>query len=244
MVVPDHAAAALQPLEIDALRDVAADPHQEDQHDAEGEREAQIIVRVFRPFRPGGEGLRAHQRQQQRPAEGDVEPGQREDDEAGRRHPMHEPFERIEAHDRAPRASALDADHAARQIEDDEHRQHPEDRDAADPAQRHLVEMAPVAAGRLLERVGFRIGNAAEAPDRLELLQQLLLADRACLSDRPTVGCCAVAGMRTAVNARNARAPTTLRSLRDKRRMPFPPSSISCRCVSRVIGALDAMVSR
>ena len=61
-------------------------------------------------------------------------------------------------------------------IEDDEQRQHAEDGDGADPAQRHLVEMAPVAARRLLDRVGFDVGDAAATLDRLELLQQLLLA--------------------------------------------------------------------
>ena len=48
---------------------------------------------VFRQFRPGGEGLRPEQWQQQRLSEGDVEPREREDDEAARRHPMDEPFE-------------------------------------------------------------------------------------------------------------------------------------------------------
>src|SRR5712692_623133 len=39
MVMPDHAAAALEPLDVDAVWDVAGDPHEEDQDDAEGERE-------------------------------------------------------------------------------------------------------------------------------------------------------------------------------------------------------------
>ena len=50
MVMPDDAAAALEPFDIDPIRDVAGDPHEEDQNDAEREREAQIVVRVFRPF--------------------------------------------------------------------------------------------------------------------------------------------------------------------------------------------------
>ena len=62
--------------------------------DPDGEREAQIVVSVFRPLRPVGEGLGADQRQQQRTSEGDVEPGERQDDEAGRRHPVHEALER------------------------------------------------------------------------------------------------------------------------------------------------------
>ena len=83
MLVADDAAAFLQPFDVDAVRDVPGDPHQEDQHHAEREREAQVVVRVLRPLRPGGERLRPDQRQQQRPAEGDVEAGKREDDEAG-----------------------------------------------------------------------------------------------------------------------------------------------------------------
>src|SRR6266567_1992929 len=47
------------------------------------------------------------------------------------------------------------------------------------------MEMAPVAPGRLFERVGFGVGDAAPALDRLELLQGLLFADRAfCRVDR------------------------------------------------------------
>ncbi len=48
MLVADDAAAALEPFDIHPVRDVAADPHQEDQHHADGEREAEIVVRVFR----------------------------------------------------------------------------------------------------------------------------------------------------------------------------------------------------
>ena len=55
MIVADDAAAALEPFDVDPVRDVAGDPHQEDQHDAEREGEAQIVVRVLRPLRPGRE---------------------------------------------------------------------------------------------------------------------------------------------------------------------------------------------
>ena len=77
MIMPDHAAAALEPLDIDRVGNVAADHIRKDQHDAEREREAQIVVGVLRPFRPRGEGLGPDQRQQQRLAERDVEPGER-----------------------------------------------------------------------------------------------------------------------------------------------------------------------
>src|SRR5258705_11171770 len=47
------------------------------------------------------------------------------------------------------------------------------------------MELAPIAAGRLLDRVGFRVGEAAAALDRLELLQKLLLGYPAlCRIDR------------------------------------------------------------
>ena len=59
MLVADDAAASLEPFDVDLVRNIPGDPHQEDQHDAEREREAQIIVRVFRPLRPCRECLRA-----------------------------------------------------------------------------------------------------------------------------------------------------------------------------------------
>ena len=148
MVVADDPAAALDPFDIDLVRDVAGDPHQEDAEHADGEREAQIVVRVLRPLRPGGERALADQRHQQRLAEGDVQPGHRQDDEAGRRHPVDEALERVEAHDAAARIAALELHLAAHEIERDQERQHAEDGDRADPAQRHLVELAPVAARR------------------------------------------------------------------------------------------------
>src|SRR5438067_3429106 len=92
---------------------------------------------------------------------------------------MHKPFGGIEAYDGAPRAAALNANHAPRQIENDEHHECAENGDGADPTQRYFMEMSPVAPCRLLDRVGFRVRNAATALDRLELLQQQLLVDRA-----------------------------------------------------------------
>ena len=78
---------------------------------------------------------------------------------------MHEALEGVEAHDGAPRASALDAHHAAPEIEDDEHGQNAQDGDAADPTKSHLVEMAPIAAGGLLDRAGLLIGQGTAAGD-------------------------------------------------------------------------------
>ena len=53
MIIADDAAAALDPFHVDPVRNIAGDPHQQDQHDADGEGEAQIVVGVFRPLRPG-----------------------------------------------------------------------------------------------------------------------------------------------------------------------------------------------
>ena len=50
-----------------------------------------------------------------------------------------------------PERPDFDPHHAADQVEHDQQRQHAEDGDGADPGQRHLVEVAPVAAGRLLD---------------------------------------------------------------------------------------------
>ena len=41
--------------------------------------------------------------------------------------------------------------------------EHAENGDAADPAQRHFVEVPPVAAHRLLEHVGLHVRNGAAA---------------------------------------------------------------------------------
>src|SRR5262249_28353574 len=145
--VADDAAALLQPFDVDAVGNVPGDPHQEDQHHAEREREADVVMGVFRPLRPGGERLRAQPGQQQLLAEGDVKAGQRQNDEAARGHPVHEPFERIEAHDVAAGAPGFDADHAAHQVEDDQQYQHSHNGNAADPVDGRFLEMPPVTAG-------------------------------------------------------------------------------------------------
>ena len=73
MIVTYDTATALEPIDIHLVRDVASDPHQEDQHDADGEREAQIVMRIFCPLRPFGKRLVADQRQEQWTAECDVQ---------------------------------------------------------------------------------------------------------------------------------------------------------------------------
>src|SRR5262245_29579720 len=179
MLVADHAAAFLQPFDIDPVRNVPGYPHQEDYKHADREREAQVVVGVFRPLRPGGERLRPDEGQQQRFAERDVESGNGEDDEAGRRHPVHEALEGGEAYQHPPGAARCDADHAASQIEENEERKHAENGDGADPAQRDLMEVAPIPARGLLDRAGLLVGNRAAAADSVELVEKLILLHRA-----------------------------------------------------------------
>ena len=177
--MPDDTAALPEPFDINPGRHIPADPHQEDHEYTEREREAEIIVRVLGPLGPGGEGIRPDEGQQQRLAERDVEAGKREEDEAGCRHPMQQALERGKPHQYPSRSSRFDADHAADQVEDDEQRKHAEDGDGADPAQRHLMEVTPVAAGWLLDRAGLLVGDRATAGNAVELVEKLVLSHRA-----------------------------------------------------------------
>src|SRR5262249_23934949 len=156
-------------------------PYQSNKHDTDGERKAQKIVRVFCPFRPRRETVGADQRQQQRPPEGNVETRQAEDDEADRSHPVHKALEPIEANDLAPGKTALKLHRSAHEIENDEHGEKAQDRDCRDPAQRHIVEILPIAPGRMLEHIGLGIRDRAETLNRLELIEELLLLDRAAI---------------------------------------------------------------
>ena len=178
MIVADDAAAFLDPPDVGPGRNIPRDPHQEHQHDAQREGEAQIVVRVLGPLRPGREHLRPEPWRQQFPAEGNVEARQGEHDEAARRHPVHETLEGVEAHQRAARPPVLDTHHAADQIEQDKHREHAEDGNSGDPAERHLVELAPIAAGGLLQHARPGIRKRAAPLDLVQLLQKLTLLDR------------------------------------------------------------------
>ena len=91
---------------------------------------------------------------------------------------MHEALERVETRDRAPRAAALQLDHAAPEIEGDEPEQRAKDRDAADPAQRHLTKLSPVSARRLLQHTRLTIRNGDATFEPLQFSQQLLFLDR------------------------------------------------------------------
>ena len=110
MLRRDEAAALLEPLDVDLIRDIVLDPNDRDQNEAEHEREAHEIVGVFGGLRERAKGVRSDQRQQQLLPEGDVEPGQAQNDERHRRQPMHEPLERAEAQDLASGSPFRDAD--------------------------------------------------------------------------------------------------------------------------------------
>ena len=78
------------------------------------------------------------------------------------------------AHQHAPGPPGLDPHHAAGQIEEDEQRKHAEDRNGADPAQRDLMEVTPIAAGGLLDGAGLLVGDGAAAGNPAELVEQLV----------------------------------------------------------------------
>ena len=170
----------LHPVEIHFVRNIAGDPHQEDQHNADGEGEIQIVVRILRPLRPFGECFETDQRQQQRTTEGDVQSGDCENDETGRGHPVHEALECREADEGTTGPSTLEPHHAAAEIEYHEHGKHADDGDPADPAQRDVAELSPVAASGLFENAGALIGNADAPLNPIQFLQELLLLHRAC----------------------------------------------------------------
>src|SRR6516165_10295843 len=58
------------------------------------------------------------------------------------------------------------------------HREKAQDGDGGDPAQRHIVKILPIAPGWMLKHVRPGIWDRAEALDRLELIEELLLLDR------------------------------------------------------------------
>ena len=90
---------------------------------------------------------------------------------------MQQPLEGVEANQHASRAAGFETHHAADKIEQHQQPKHADDRDGADPAQGHFVEVTPVPAGRLLDDVGFRVRNGPAPLDALELLEELLLLD-------------------------------------------------------------------
>ena len=90
LAVAQQPAAFLDPGPIKPVREIVLDPDQKHHRHAEHEREGEIVMRDLAPRRHRGEGIGAEQRQDQRASETDVEPGERENDEAGRGQPMDE----------------------------------------------------------------------------------------------------------------------------------------------------------
>src|SRR5215470_9364113 len=91
---------------------------------------------------------------------------------------MYKALKRIEAHERATGTAGLDAYRATDQIEPNEEKQHTEDGDTADPAKSDLVKLPPITAGRLLDDVGFGVGNGSASLYLFKLLEQLLFLHR------------------------------------------------------------------
>ena len=92
---------------------------------------------------------------------------------------MHAAFKRVEAHKSSAGPAGLQAHHAAPQIEDHQQRQHADDRNRANDAQRDLVEITPLPAGRLDEHARPLSRDRNATIDLTEGLQQLLFVDRA-----------------------------------------------------------------
>src|SRR6202035_2682679 len=113
VVVPNHAAPALKPFDVNAVGDVPGEPDEENEDHAEGGGATDEIVSVLRRQRPGRERARTNQRQKDVLAERDVEPGKPEDDETSRGHPMHESFKAVEAYNLHARTAGLYPHHAA-----------------------------------------------------------------------------------------------------------------------------------
>src|SRR2546421_404709 len=61
VIVADDAAATLEPFHVHRVWNISGDPDQQDEDDADGEREAQIVVGIFGPLRPCAERLRSDQ---------------------------------------------------------------------------------------------------------------------------------------------------------------------------------------
>ena len=104
-----------KPLDVDLVRDVVLDQDCYDQHEAEHE-EAREIVCIFGSLRERAERIVANQRQQQPLPEGDVQPGNAENEERDRVEPMREPLERLEAQHLASRSSRRDAEPSEKEI--------------------------------------------------------------------------------------------------------------------------------
>ena len=167
-----------EPFDVELFRDVVLMTDADDQHDAEHEREAGEIVGVFGGFRPRAEGVGADQRTEQQLSEGDIDPGQAENQERGGGEPVDEALEPVEARHPAPRAARRDADRPEQEIGSGQEPDHPDDRDGADPAQHDLVKIPPRPAGRLDQHALAVVGDEDLSLDARGLAKQRALVHR------------------------------------------------------------------
>src|SRR5271166_5863874 len=92
---------------------------------------------------------------------------------------MNGTLESRKAHQHPSGPSRFYAYHSAHQVKGNEQREYANDRNAADPAQRHLVEMSPVAAGGLLDGACFLIRDRAATGNPIEFAEKRIFLDRA-----------------------------------------------------------------
>jgi hypothetical protein len=118
----DEVAALFQPIDIHSAGDIVLDPHRDDQDEADREREADEVMRVFGILGEHAEGFGADHRKQQDLAESDVQPRQAENHERHGRQPVRETFEGVEATHFLQRASRRDGNWAKRAAEAAEYR--------------------------------------------------------------------------------------------------------------------------
>src|SRR5262249_62087161 len=105
----DETAALSEPFDVGLIRGVVLDEDHDDQHETDHEREAREIVHILRGLREYAERAVADQRQQQMLSEGDVQPGNAENDERHRGEPMRKPLDCLEAWHLTSRSSRRDA---------------------------------------------------------------------------------------------------------------------------------------
>ena len=181
MAAADEAAAHLQPIDVAGIGYVVARPEQQHHDDAEREGEGEEVVRQLARGADGGEGLRPHQRQQQVPAEGEVEAGEAEHQEAAGDHPVVRPLQQVEAGDGAAGGAAGDGD-AALEAQEEIASAPITPRMATPPTQVSggVVEFAPGLALRLDQVGGARVrdGDAALDPPALQGALQFHLVGR------------------------------------------------------------------
>src|SRR5262245_13717551 len=105
----DESTALSEPLNVGLIRGVVLDEDRDDQDETDEECEAREIVHILGGLRECAEGVVADRWQQQVLSEGDVQPGNPENDERHRGKPMREPLDCLEARHLASRSPRRDA---------------------------------------------------------------------------------------------------------------------------------------